>query len=241
MKPGGGSWRELLEMRPRRRFVPSSEVLLDWAETMFREGLTPRKHRVRRTAVREAVMIALLATHAPRLRALSSLRIGIHLQKRGEEWFLDQDAGITKIRRSINMPLPVEVATMLERYLDVERAELLGYQDHDALWVAQGGGPLDRETISRRMQILSRRRFGVSFGTHRARASLATTIALDSPETPLDASAILGHASPQVTLEHYNKTAGIAASRRHGDRLAQLRSRSAPLARRLWERRDHDD
>ncbi len=229
-------------MRPRRRFVPSSEVLLDWAETMFREGLTPRKHRVRRTAVREAVMIALLATHAPRLRALSSLRIGIHLQKRGEEWFLDQDAGITKIRRSINMPLPVEVATMLERYLDVERAELLGTQDHDALWVAQGGGPLDRETISRRMQILSRRRFGASFGTHRARASLATTIALDSPETPLDASAILGHASPQVTLEHYNKTAGhrgIEAAWRPPRAAPQ--SRSAPLARRLWERRDHDD
>lgn len=241
MKPGGRSWRDLLEMRTRARFVPSDEELLEWAETIFRGGLKSHKNRVRKAAVREATMIAMLATRGPRLRALSSLRLGKHLEKFGEEWFLDQDGNIMKMGRSLGMPLSAEVVAILERYLAVERPELLGAQDHDALWVAQGGGPLNRETISRRMQLLSLRRFGVAFGPHRARASIATTIAIESPEMPLDASAILGHASAQVTLSHYNKAAGIAASRRHGDRLAQLRSRSAPLARRLWERHDRDD
>ena len=75
-RPGGGSWRDLLEMRTRSRFVPRNEVLLDWAETMFREGLKSHKDRVRRAAVHEAVMIAMLATHAPRLRTLSSPLFG---------------------------------------------------------------------------------------------------------------------------------------------------------------------
>jgi hypothetical protein len=132
-RPRGLSLRTLLPMRRRSVPVPDSAELLGWAEDLFRRGLAHHKPRCRQALVREAVLIGLLATRAPRLRALASLRLGVHLRRDGDEWVLDQDPSITKTGRSLVLPLPAEVAVMLERYLVVERRELLGDAEHDAL------------------------------------------------------------------------------------------------------------
>lgn len=222
-RPQGISLRLRLPMRRRNRFVPDSAALLTWAEELFQAGIAQPKPRARCAQVREAVMIAILTTQAPRLRALAALRVGLHLQRRGDTWVLDQLPEITKTGNDLTMPLPAEVTVMLERYLAVERRDLMRGQAHDALWVAWGGEALAEATISRRIRLRSLERFGVAFGPHRFRASLATTLALESPETPLDASVILGHTGPEVTLAHYNRASAIAAARRHAERLAKLR------------------
>ena len=169
-------------------------------------------------------MIALLTVCAPRLRAMTALRLGVHLQRQGDEWLLDQDAPITKTKRRLVLPVAEAAGAILDRYLAVERPELLGTADSDAVWIAQGGRALAYETVSKRIRLRAQRRFGVAFGPHRFRTSLATSLALNAPDHPLDAAAILGHSNPAVTLKHYNRAKGHMAADRWSERLKDLRA-----------------
>ncbi len=231
--PNGTPLHHQLAMRTRPRFVPSSAVVLAWAEDLFREGITLPDRELRCCQVRDAVLIAILATRAPRLRALSSLRLGIHLDRRGGEWAMDQHADITKMGNILLLPLSAEVGAMLDRYVGVERAELLRGGTHDAAWIGRRQMPLKKFALGGRVWRLSAKRFGVAFGPHRLRASLATTSALENPSAPFDASSILGH-SPKVCLASYNRATAVAASRRHDDRLRDLRRETESLARQSF-------
>lgn len=231
--PNGTPLHHQLAMRTRPRFVPSSAEVLAWAEDLFRDGLTLSDRELRCCQVRDATLVAILATRAPRLRALSSLRLGVHLDRRGGEWAMDQHADITKTGNAFLLPLSAEVGAMLDRYVGVERAELLRGGTHDAAWIGRRRMPLKRSALAGRIWRLSAKRFGVAFGPHRLRASLATTSALENPSAPFDASAILGH-SPKVCLASYNRATAVAASRRQDDRLRDLRRETEALARQAY-------
>jgi site-specific recombinase XerC len=230
--PHGVSIRAGLPMQKRRSgLVPDAAVLLAWAQELFQEALTLPKARCRQVQVREAVMIAILATRAPRLRACAALRNGVHLRRQGNGWILDQEPAITKARKRQELPLSTEVAVMLDRYLSVERIELLAGAQSDALWISMLGTPLAEASLSRRTRIRSLKRFGEAFGPHLFRASLATTLAIEGG-CALDGSVLLGHRNPQTTLAAYNRALGHAAARRHGERLIRLREAAAKAARR---------
>ena len=232
-RPNGTALQSLLDMKTRPRFVPGCEELLAWAEDLFREGLLIRDREVRCCQVRDAVLVGILATRAPRLRALSCLRLGVHAHCAGVEWVLDQHAGIVKTKKALLLPLSAEVGAMLDRYVGTEREDLLRGRAHDALWIGRHGTPVKQNTLAGRIWRLSERRFGVAFGPHRMRASLTTTSASEDPDHPLDAPAILGH-SHTVSLKHYNRASAFGASRRHASRLRQLRQESEHLARRAY-------
>lgn len=231
--PNGTPLHHLLEMGTRPRFVPSSAEVLTWAEDLFRDGLTLSNSEVRRCQVRDAVVIAMLATRAPRLRALSCLRLGIHLQRNGGEWSIDQDADITKQGNAFLLPLSSEVGTMVDQYISVERVELLRGGTHDAVWIGKHGTVLKKNAVGSRIWRLSIKRFGVAFGPHRLRASLTTTLALENPSAPFDAAAILSHRA-EVNLANYNRATAVSASRRHEERLRELRRESEALARQSF-------
>lgn len=226
--PDGVSLAANLDLSPRPMFVPDGAVALDWAHELLKAGLAHHKPRCRRALVREATWIAILTVAGPRVRALSSLRLGEHLERRGEEWVLIQPSAITKTGRmtglTLIIPLPPEVGAIVDRYLSVERRELLQARQHDALWVAQGGQPLARQTIASRTRIRAHARFGQGFGPHRFRAIIATTIAQYGADAPLDGSAILGHTSPDMVLKAYNKAKALSASHRHAILLSNLRA-----------------
>ncbi|MDA8250230.1 MAG: tyrosine-type recombinase/integrase [Rhodospirillales bacterium] len=225
MRPNGVALRDLLPMRRREVLVPDTAVLLQWAQDLFAEGLAHRTARGRRALVREAAMIALLTVCAPRLRAMTALRLGVHLRRQGEEWVLDQTPAITKTETALTLPVAAAAGTILDRYVAVERRELLGDAESDALWIAAGGRPLAYETVSKRIRVRARQRFGVPFGPHRFRTSLATSLAMHAPDHPLDAAAILGHGSPATTLKHYNRAKGHLAAQRWSERLRRMRAR----------------
>jgi len=62
--------------------------------------------------------------------------------------------------------LPDEVEPYLQRYLDVEREELLQGQQHTWFWVNWGGDRLDYRGIDKRIRWLSEKEFGKAFGPH---------------------------------------------------------------------------
>ena len=228
--PHGRSLRQLLPHRPRTHFVPDAAVSLAWASEMFQTALSLTSSYYRCIQVRDALIIAILATRAPRLRALSALCIATHLYRGGDEWILSQHGSITKRNNEITLPLSPEVGSMLERYLGVERPEMLGEASCNMLWITHGGRPLDRSSLVARVRGRSLRRFGVEFGPHRFRYGLTTTLALDNPTAPLDASLILGHGKT-ASLHSYNRATAVSASRRHQCHIQDLRRQTTDLAR----------
>ena len=105
------------------------------------------KKQARCIRARDAVIIGVLSNLASRQRALVSLKVGIHIRKNGAEWILHQTKDITKERNQIILPLSLGVGLMLERYLEVERQELLSGRNVGSLWEGLHGTPLSASGI----------------------------------------------------------------------------------------------
>lgn len=233
VKPNGTYLRDLLPMRTRPLFVPSTADLLDWADELYQCGLAKQDAQVRCAQIRDALMITILASRGPRLRALWSLRLGIHIFREPNEWVLHQDASITKTGNAVSFPLSTEAGVMADRYVSEERPRMLKNRVSDAFWIGWHGHPLARTSISGLIWDRSLERFGTGFGPHRFRTSLTTTLAMESPSTPWDASVLLAH-GPRTSLSNYNKAKASGAARRHCDGLTDLRRKSEALARKAF-------
>jgi integrase len=142
IRPRGIPIQRYFDLEPLVKKVHHSAELILWAEKLFAAGLVHRNPRARRAMVRDAVMIGILIMPAPRVGALVQFKLGQNLQRHADSWCIDQDAGITKMGRGEWSPLLPSVQPMLERYLSVERGELLGGGMSDRLWIAQDGQPL---------------------------------------------------------------------------------------------------
>ena len=222
-RPRGISLRQMLPMKRRDRPLHLTNELLDWARATFRAGLAHHKPRCRRALVRDGAMMGILAMPAPRLRALTSLELGRHLQRRDDGWFLDLDASVMKTGAAQGCPLLPEASAMLDRYIEVERNEMLNGTAHERLWISRHGTPLSEAGIVGQLRNGSLRRFGHRVGPHAFRHGLGSTAALEGYASPLDGSILLGHADPQTTIDYYNRAKATAASLRHSERLRRLR------------------
>jgi hypothetical protein len=213
-RPGGASIRRQLPLNRRERFVPDSRHAELWADALFRAALSLPNSAQRQRQVRDAALIGIVASRGPRLRAEGGMRLR-HLRRVGEHWHLDFNAGLMKGgRSSLELRLSARVAAIVERYLAVERQELLRGATHDFLWVARHGGPLSEKGIDFMIRSRTKVQYGVAFGAHRFRAGLTTTQALVDGKDMLGTARILAH-SPTVALRHYNRAGALEASRRH--------------------------
>ena len=214
-KPGRVSIRQMLPMERRTRYVPDSRHAELWAETLSHEALTLPDPKQRQKQVRDAALIGIMASRAPRLRATAGIRVGRNLQRVGENWKLLFEEDLMKGGRSAHeLPLGPRVAAIVARYITVERRELLGDETHNFVWVAMHGGPLSEKGIDFMLRSRTKKHFGVAFGAHRFRTGLTTTQAQVDGKNMLGTSSILAH-SPAVALKHYNRANTLEACRRH--------------------------
>ena len=177
-RPQGVAIGNYFDVEPREHVVHHSATLLAWAEQLFAEGLAPHKPYCRRALVRDAAIIGVFVMPAPRVGALSQLRLGRNLQRRDEGWWLDQDAGITKTSKAEWCPLAKAVTPIIDRYLAVERVELLKGRLTDHLWIGRGGDDLTESSVRGEIYRRSECCFDQSFGPHAFRRSLSTTVAV---------------------------------------------------------------
>ncbi len=222
MKPQGIPLQDVLQPQAKVVVPIDSAVLLAWAEDLFAEGTSAGTVRARCSKVRNAVLIGLLAERAPRLRALSLLRLGDSLKHGEAGWLMRQHAGMMKMTASHHIPLSPRVSRMLDRYVEVERKEMLGAGcKTSAAWV-KFGGELSAEGIQSIVANAFRQRFGKRRGTHFFRHCLATTLADRHHAYPLDGATVLAH-SPATTVKFYNHTAKASCARRLEKLLQKLR------------------
>lgn len=227
--PDGVPLTARLDMVRRPKLVPHDAVLLACARELFMQASSCNSAPARRAHVREAVAIGLLATMAPRVRTLSLLELGRHVRRVNDEWIVEQTPDITKTgkrtNRSILMPVEPEVATWLTRYVEVERREMIGRAavPSNRLFVTQTGRPQLSNNISDRVGIRTKKALGTAVYPQTFRSSLATTAAIEGSAYPIDMTTILGHTDPRMTRTHYNRANGMAAGRRHSQRIKDMR------------------
>ena len=200
---------------------------------------------LRRTiAARNGLMIALLALTPIRLRNCASLEVGRSLlPSEGAWWIVLED---TKAGRPDHRPVPDFLNCHLGTYLCVCRPALLSSGAHhsngdpsrdavippttdvvvepiSALWISNRGTPLSYGAVERIITETTRKALGVPVNPHRFRKAAASFAALNASSSPYLGSALLQHADPRQTYEHYIRASSLSASQDFANVIAELR------------------
>jgi hypothetical protein len=233
--PGGRSLASALPVTPRSIPAIHSKVLYEWGLSMMRNALLMGSPDARRRDYRNGLLIALFAARAPRVRSMASLRLGVSVIRSCETWRLIFESDDVKTKRRIAYDAPVSLSGAMERYITVEREELLAGKTHDWFWVNQYGGPLTVNAIKDMIRTRSRRAFGTSFGPHRFRHAMGTTAPMTDPAHPGVAAAILG-ISGRIVEKHYNLASQADVASTFHASLRENRTATQSLARREFGR-----
>ena len=179
---------------------------------------------------RDGLLLALVGGPRPLRRSnLAAIRIGEHLRRRGDEWWLSFPASEMKNGRPFECPWPEESAPALELYLAEHRPVLLGSSAEDsflvdALWISSGRKkPLSRGDVAYRIKKRTGDAFGTPITSHTPRHMVATAIATLRPESAALIAGVLGHASVEAGEESYNKARQIDAAMRYQEALREMR------------------
>jgi integrase/recombinase XerD len=172
---------------------------------------------------RDGLMIALAAFIPIRRKNLSALRIGRHLVREGDSWFVIVSGEETKTRKSMDYPVPQLLESYLATYLNVVRPQMLPHPTCAALWLNSRGGALAYAAIGDIFSRHSTSRLGFRVTPHDAREAAGTLWALFAPDQIGVARDLLAHSDLRTTIKYYNRARGIEASRTHSQLIAQMR------------------
>jgi hypothetical protein len=234
---GGVSLTSLLPVSRKPIQVIDSKVLYEWGRAMMHDGLLMANPDLRRLEYRNGLLIALFAARAPRVRSMASLRLGVTVIKNGETYRLVFENDVVKTGQRIEYEAPAGLNSAIDRYIAVERTELLSGQNHEWFWVDQYGGPLSARAIRTMIHDRSQRTFGKTFGPHRFRHSMGTTAPLVDPSHPGVAAAILG-ISARTVETHYNRASHVDVANKFHKSLRKDRAAIQSIARREFRRQD---
>jgi site-specific recombinase XerD len=215
------------DLRPRLRMA--DEVLQLGLDMMhaakndrFRTSLD------RACLFRDGLLIALLTLRPIRSKNLTALTLDRHVVKRGDTWWLSLPPEEGKTGKELECLWPEQLASQLERYLDVHRPALLqcstrGDQAGHALWVSKQGTPMTSDALSFQVKARTAEEFGEPINLHSFRHIAATTIATVDPDNTAHTAAILGHTDLEASDKHYNRGRTVAAGKRYHATLADVR------------------
>jgi len=221
--PDGRSLSSLLPVSMKPIQIIHTKVLYDWGLTMARDALEDPDPERRRIMSRNGVLIGLFAARAPRVRSMASLRLGDTIICTGDTYRIIFEHEDIKTGRRLEYHTPSELSTVIDRYIAVERPELLGEQDHEWFWLNQYGEKLTAGEIGDMIQRQSKLTFGKGFGPHRFRHALGTTAPLADPAHPGVAASILG-ISGHMVEQHYNRATQAGAANKFLGSLSKTRA-----------------
>ncbi len=233
--PGGQSLASLLPVSKKPIQVISSRILYKWGRLLMRDALAEAHPEQRRLTFRDGLLIALFAARAPRVRSIASLCLGKTVVKIGGTYRLVFEPDDVKTGRRIEYDAPAGLSAALDRYIAVERMELLAGKSHQAFWLDKYGEPLKVPRISQMIRCRSKQRFGKEFGPHRFRHAMGTMAPLLDPAHPGVAAAILG-ISGRMVERHYNRASQADVAYRFHTTLREQRTSLQSLAWREFER-----
>ncbi len=208
LRPGGRSLLEAFPVDGKPTLVIDTEDLMARARAAHRDGMTAATVFARRTRLRDAALMSLLARRAPRISSAAAMRIGTHIVEQSDGVFLVSfPRPDIKNRKHLGWPLDEECSGYMRDYLRIGRPLFPGCSATDALWLGNHGEALDVVGLTG----IARRRtgqwFGQACGPHATRKWLQSSAARRSPQAAFDAAEVAGH-SVRVALKHYRQADG---------------------------------
>lgn len=234
-RPGGLPMSMAFPHEPRDVTLESDKDLIAFALDLFEQGKAGRSYAGGKTAIRDAAIIGIFATRAPRNGSLAGTELGQQLRKRDGIYWLCFGEPDMKGDHPLSYPLPAMLSPILDLYIEQVRPPWGGHHT-PRLWVGFRGRPLSSAALAKVVRRRTKARFDTGRGPHWFRKCMTTMAALDAPEAMLDVCAILDH-SPAVSLKHYNDATGIVAVGRHVTRITRLQDKTRLLAKRAFAQR----
>jgi integrase len=204
-------------MEPRSKFdrLVLTQVLVEAGLTLIAEAETYAKSGLARAkAVRDGLMVALLALCPIRVKNFAALELGRTVREVNGRWWIVLSAPSTKSESRDERPVPSFLKLAIDSYVDEYRSTLMR-ADHGthALWLSfKDGKPMTTKGVALTISITTRRTLGVDVSPHLFRAAAASTAAMYGGNMPHLATAILNHRDPRVTEEHYNRATSMSAA-----------------------------
>ncbi len=217
-----GDLRYEARPRPKHHRIVSSERLLRLGLELIKRGEIGSRltDLTRARLVRDGLMIALLSLCPIRLGNLAGLRVGRHLRKIGETWWIILAAAETKAGRPDERPVPEILTGPIDRWL--EQWRVLFRKPDDAFWPSLKGGPLAYTYVGHIITETTRRELGVAVNPHLFRDCAVYTVATTAGDRMGIASGLLQHTDPRTTEKHYNKGASLGATLRYQEILDEI-------------------
>lgn len=234
LRPGGQSLREAFPVDPKPGLVIDSEDVMARAREAHREGMAAGTGFARRTKLRDAAFMAMLARRAPRISSAAAMRIGTHIAEQADGVFLVSfPRPDIKTRKRRSWPLDEECSGYMRAYMRIGRPLFPGASTTDALWLGNHGGELDVVGLTGIARRRTRQWFGRECGPHATRKWLQSSAARRSPQAAFDAAEVAGH-SIRTALKHYRQADGVGATQRHAAHIRELRRQTAGAAERAF-------
>lgn len=239
LRPGGYPLRDFLEMERQHHTLHHPTDLFLWGLDLMAEAQALISLHRRGPQLRDGLLIAIEALRGLRLRSIQSLRLGDSiLRDHGSEgWRLRLPPEDVKNRLHIEGDLTRILTPWIDRYVEVERQEMLRGAKTNAFWVGLRGKALSESGLSNAVGVRSEARFGkgAGFHTHRFRHCLGSSLPLLIPEHPHLAASLL-RISHGTMQKHYDRSEDVMAFRKFHSALSAERRRLEPQFRALTGR-----
>ena len=170
----------------------------------------------RARGIRNGLMLALLTLCPGRRKNFATLEIGkTFKQVRGAWWIIIPASKTKSKQRPEERPVATWLDPYIELYLTESRPVLLSgaEQETQMLWISSNTHrPMTVRKVGSLITQLTRETLGIPISPHLFRTAAVTTLAEAKGDMPHLASALLGHAHPRITEEHYNRASSINAA-----------------------------
>ena len=161
---------------------------------------------------RDGLVVAFLSCRPVRLSNVTSMCLGKHMLRSNDGWYCRFEAEEMKDNLSLDFPFPKRLEPYLETYLDEYRPLLLRGRETPDIWISARGTPMSKQSVYCNTCSLTEELCGKPVNPHLFRDCAATTFATEDPEHILAIGRILGHASINTSIRHYNQSQMIAAA-----------------------------
>jgi integrase len=211
-----------LVMAPRSKFdrLVLTNRLVEAGLVLIAEGEKNAKGRFGRArAIRNGLMIVILALTQIRLKNFVALEIGSSFKEVDGSWWISVPGGGTKNKRWIEKRIPNAFNRAIELYLKEARPILMKSPGLDnSLWISSRTGyRFTYKNLGALISKITFQKLGVDVSPHLFRTAAASTSAAKLPGLPRLASALLGHTDPRIADEHYKHTSSLNAGNLYAD------------------------
>jgi len=211
-----------LVMEPRSKFdrLVLSGRLVEAGLTLVAEAQRFATTDIGRAqGIRNGLLIAVLAFCPIRIKNYAALEIGKTFKEIDGSWWITLPRNTTKTRRPDERRVHPVLNDYIDVYLNESRPLLSGSKSTtDALWISSTTGrAITTKNLGTLISKITFETLGVDVSPHLFRAAAASTAAAYGGNTPHLASALLNHADPRVTEEHYNRASSMSASKIYAD------------------------